>query len=240
MLLVFVFLLLSIQFPSVSLQVIYFEVGNLNTETYPGSANLPPYVRENYELDGYLGNYNMDRIIISFHVRTKVVETVYVTEHDTAVLGMFSPDRTHEIGPELIQALQSPQLDLTTFLTKMGYYEPTVVDHVVDAAQTSYQGPQHMSNIVQSHNGSSARRQETDALRLYSQAFHRQIDVNIAPVRYDRLVHYVVNLTSQYSQPSGHYSAHQHEYMRTEGIGRPRFLPERHGLSAWLQPDEGK
>ncbi|XP_076001466.1 uncharacterized protein LOC142994604 [Genypterus blacodes] len=218
---------------------VYFEVGNLNAETYPGSANLPSYVRENYESDGYHSDYNTDRIIISYQVRTKEVETVYITEHDTAVLGMFSPDRTHEISPELIQALQSPQLDLTTFLIKMAYSEP-MWEPVEDAAETIYSWvnswedslPQHMFNIVQSNSGSAAR--------LHSQGFNQQIDVNIAPCRYDR--HNVVNSYSQYSQysqPLGYYSAHQHEYRRFEDIERPRSLPERLGFAAWLQPDEG-
>ncbi|XP_067354745.1 uncharacterized protein [Channa argus] len=46
----------------------YFEVGNLNTETYPSSANLPTYVRENYGFDGNRSTYNIDRIIISYQM----------------------------------------------------------------------------------------------------------------------------------------------------------------------------
>lgn len=106
---------------SLSLQAMYFEVGNLNTETYPASVDLPTYVRENYELNGNRGSYNLDRIIMSYQVRTKEVETVYVTEHDTSAPGRFCSDRTYEISLELIQALQSPLLDLPTFLTQMGY-----------------------------------------------------------------------------------------------------------------------
>uniref|UniRef100_A0A8D3ABF4 Uncharacterized protein n=1 Tax=Scophthalmus maximus TaxID=52904 RepID=A0A8D3ABF4_SCOMX len=103
------------------LPVAYFEVGNLNTETCPASANLPMYVRENYGLDGNHGIYNIDRIIISFQLKTRVVETVFVTEHDGVSFGGFSPDRTYGISSELLRALQSPQLDLTTFLTQAGY-----------------------------------------------------------------------------------------------------------------------
>lgn len=108
--------------PLPPLQVKYFEVGNLNTNTFPAAANLPTYVRENYEFAGNHGNKNTDRIIISLQVRTRVVETVYVTEHDGGGCGRFSADRTYEISCELIRALQSPQLDITTFLTQMGYY----------------------------------------------------------------------------------------------------------------------
>lgn len=104
------------------LQVVYFEVGNLNTNAFPAAANLPTYVRENYGFASHHGNQNMDRIIISFQVQTRVVETVYVTEHDGRGCGQFSPNRTYEISCELIQALQNPQLDITTFLTQMGYY----------------------------------------------------------------------------------------------------------------------
>ncbi|XP_072240162.1 uncharacterized protein [Leuresthes tenuis] len=100
----------------------YFEVGNLSTERYPESANLPLYVRENYGFEGAYDNCNKDRIIISCQVRTRVVEKVYVTEHDEAAAGMFRRDRTHEISCELVQALQNPQLDISTFLTQMGYY----------------------------------------------------------------------------------------------------------------------
>ena len=104
------------------LQLAYFEVGNLSTGTYPESANLPPYVRENYGFEGTYDNSNKDRIIISYQVRTRVVEKVYVTEHDEAAAGMFRRDGTHEVSSELIQALQNPQLDISTFLTQMGYY----------------------------------------------------------------------------------------------------------------------
>lgn len=79
-------------------------------------------MRENYGLVGNCVNHNTDRVIISFQVRTRVVETVYVTEHEGGGSGRFSPGRTYEISFELIRALQSPQLDITTFLTQMGYY----------------------------------------------------------------------------------------------------------------------
>uniref|UniRef100_A0A3Q3GYB7 Uncharacterized LOC108251393 n=1 Tax=Kryptolebias marmoratus TaxID=37003 RepID=A0A3Q3GYB7_KRYMA len=101
------------------LPLLYFEVGNLNTMTYPESADLPASVREYYGIGGKYNGSNMDRIIISYQVKTRVVEKVYVTEHDNEDLGGFRSDGTHEISPELIRVLQDPQLDLSTFLTFM-------------------------------------------------------------------------------------------------------------------------
>ncbi|XP_074551206.1 uncharacterized protein LOC141808478 [Halichoeres trimaculatus] len=100
-------------------QVVYYEVGNLNTETYPGSEDLPPYVTQNY---GFEGDYNTDRLIISYQVKSRAVETVYVTKHDSDFSGSFSPDDTYEISSELIQALQTSHMDLTSFLTEMRFY----------------------------------------------------------------------------------------------------------------------
>uniref|UniRef100_A0A3B4Z9L3 Uncharacterized LOC103370026 n=1 Tax=Stegastes partitus TaxID=144197 RepID=A0A3B4Z9L3_9TELE len=98
------------------LPVSYFEVGNLNTETYPASADLPVYVRENYGLDGNYGDHNSDRIIISYQARSRVVEAVYVTEHDDNAFGRFRADRTFEISCSLIRVLQNQQLDVSSLL----------------------------------------------------------------------------------------------------------------------------
>ncbi|MEQ2186184.1 hypothetical protein GOODEAATRI_026128 [Goodea atripinnis] len=103
-----------------SVQLVYFVVGNLNTLSYPESADLPPFVRENH---GMGSSSNSDRIIISYQVKTRVVEKVYVTEHDYGDIGQFRSDGTHEVSPELIRVLQNSQLDLSSFLTQMGYYE---------------------------------------------------------------------------------------------------------------------
>uniref|UniRef100_A0A3Q0R983 Uncharacterized protein n=1 Tax=Amphilophus citrinellus TaxID=61819 RepID=A0A3Q0R983_AMPCI len=140
------------------LPVTYFEVGNLNTETYPASANLPAYVRENYRSGGKGTNYNIDRIIIGYRVKTRVVETVYVTEHDAAMFGRFRSDRTYEISSELIQALQNPQLDLTTFLIQMGYY----VSVVQGIEEIPYSDPpaQQMYNAVQNYSRPTAAAQQ--------------------------------------------------------------------------------
>ncbi|XP_061573912.1 uncharacterized protein LOC133440578 [Cololabis saira] len=100
-------------------QFLYFEVGNLNTRNYPASADLPAYVRENH---GNHSKYsNTDRLIIRYQKRSRVVETLYVTEHDYANFSRFRADRTHEISSELIRALQNPQLDIDTFLFQMDY-----------------------------------------------------------------------------------------------------------------------
>ncbi|XP_008297147.1 uncharacterized protein LOC103370026 [Stegastes partitus] len=104
-------------------KVSYFEVGNLNTETYPASADLPVYVRENYGLDGNYGDHNSDRIIISYQARSRVVEAVYVTEHDDNAFGRFRADRTFEISCSLIRVLQNQQLDVSSLLAHTGYYD---------------------------------------------------------------------------------------------------------------------
>lgn len=79
-------------------------------------------MRENYEIAGNNGNKNTDRVIISFHMQTRIVETVHVTKHDEGFPGRFSPHGTYKVSCELIQALQNPELDITTFLNHMGYY----------------------------------------------------------------------------------------------------------------------
>ncbi|XP_058496803.1 uncharacterized protein LOC131467094 isoform X2 [Solea solea] len=153
-------------------KVEYFVVGNLNTGTHPGAANLPNYVKENYGWNGNRGIYNIDRIIISYQTRTRVVETVYVTQHDGAASWSFSADRTYEINCELIQALQSPQLDLTTFLTLMGYY-------VMHYPQPS---TQPLFNQVQSYSGSTGGTEED-----YFQ-FSRQLNINSYSYNDERVV----------------------------------------------------
>ncbi|CAK6976091.1 uncharacterized protein LOC128366889 [Scomber scombrus] len=169
----------------------YFEVGNLNTETYPGSADLPAYVTENYGLDGNYDNYNIDRIIISCQGRTRVVETVYVTEHDTAVFGRFSPDRTYEISCELIRALQNPQLDLTTFLTQMGYY----------VAMEEIYNPEPSYNTVQTYSGSTTTRGQSGNIRFFSQAFNQQLNLNTEPFSYDQQGGLAVEVQPRHKKP---------------------------------------
>lgn len=219
------------------MKMAYFEVGNLNTETYPSSANLPTYVRENYEFNGNCVNYNIDRIIISYQVRTRVVETVYVTEHDTAVFGRFSPDRTHEISCELIQALQNPQLDLTTFLTQMGYYGDMVVVQDNNINETHYPEPsaQPMYNMVQTNSGSTTMEQ-SDNLRFFSEAFNQQLNVNIEPFSSDQQGYYTVNIT-QYN--SGLAVEVQPKYRRPKAKKRQQALWQSYCHSEWERAYKG-
>ncbi|XP_040001642.1 uncharacterized protein LOC120800007 [Xiphias gladius] len=220
-------------------QVVYFEVGNLNTETYPASANLPMYVRENYGLDGNRVIYNIDRIVISYQVRTRMVETVYVTEHDGASFGSFSPDRTYEISSELIRALQSPQLDLTAFLSQMGYYDDIQV--VQDIEEIRYREPSNcvsMFNIQETYNGSTART-ENDNLRFFSEASIQQININRVPLSYDQQVHYTVNVTPYNSGLVANTSEVQHKYRRPKANKRQRALRQSYWLSEWELPYKG-
>lgn len=192
-------------------QVAYFEVGNLNTETCPASANLPMYVRENYGLDGNHGIYNIDRIIISFQLKTRVVETVFVTEHDGVSFGGFSPDRTYGISSELLRALQSPQLDLTTFLTQAGY----VGD---DAEEILYPEP--------------------DYLQFFTDAFNQQLD-NIVPFSYNQQVHHSASVTPYNSRLVANYSGVQHKHKKPKANERQKPLRQSYWLSAGEQPYKG-
>lgn len=197
-------------FISLSLQAAYFEVGNLNTETYPASADLPTYVRENYGLDVNCGLNNIDRIIIGCQVRTRVVETVYVTEHDGASFGGFSRDRTYEISCELIRVLQSPQLDLATFLTQTGYYGD------IKEIQANY--------IVDIYYP------EPSAQQLF----------NVEPFSYDQDMHYIVNVASHNSNFAAQYNKVQHQYPRPRTINRPKPLRKMCWPTGWEQPYNSK
>lgn len=110
--------------PRSSRELVYFVVGNLRVRSYPGSADLPPFVRENLGVVG--GASNSDRIIISYQPEARLVARVYVTEHDDANAGRFRSDGTHEVAPELIRLLQNPELDLSSLLALMGYYDDLV------------------------------------------------------------------------------------------------------------------
>ncbi|XP_063739476.1 uncharacterized protein LOC134864444 isoform X3 [Eleginops maclovinus] len=212
-------------------QVLYFEVGNLNTETYPGSADLPSYVRENYDLEGNIDDINIDRIIVSYQLRTRVVETVYVTEHDRAVFGMFSADRTFEINPELIQDLQSPQLDLTTFLTQTSYWGDIQVVQTNDIDEIHYPEPsvEQMFNIMQNY--WVAKRQD---LGFFSEAFNQQIDVSINPYSDDQQGQYFVDVTSHNS----HFVACNSEVQRKNKKRKASKRANTWRQTYWL-PDRG-
>lgn len=175
-------------------------------------------------MNGYCGDYNIDRIIISYHVRTRTVETVYVTEHGGEVFGGFSPDRTYEISFEIIQVLQSPQLGLTTFLTQMGYYSDfqLVQANNIDGTHHSEDSYQQMFNIR-----SMARTMQSN-IQLPSEALDLQPGVNIESFSYDQQVHHTVNKTSR---PATNYSDRSFE-----AIKRARALMQ----SYWKQIYKGK
>lgn len=179
-----------------SFQVTYFEVGNLSTETYPASANLPAYVRENYRSGVRSNNSNIDRIIIGYRVRTRVVETVYITEHDPAAFGRFRFDRTFEISCELIQALQNPQLDLTSFLIQMGYY----VNVLQGIGETPYSDPsaQQTCSVVQYYSGSTQQ-----------------------PSSYEQHVHYSYNTSAQSGPAANYRKLPAYSYWKLPREGKP-------------------
>ncbi|XP_071361838.1 uncharacterized protein [Trachinotus anak] len=210
-------------------QLLYYEVGNLNTDKYPESANLPMYVRENYGLDGNRGINNIDRLIISYQVRTMVVETVYVTQHDSAAFGRFCPEGTYEISSELIQALQSPQLDLTTFLTMMGYYGD--IQGVQDMEELHY--PEASAQTVQTYSGFTAG-PGSDDLRFLSEAFNQQLDINIS-FSYDQQVHNTVSVTSYNPGPVANYSEVQRKHRRPKANKRHRALRQSDWMYGWEQ-----
>lgn len=173
-------------------------------------------------------------------MRTRVVEKVYVTEHDRSAFGKFSPDGTYEISSELIQALQSPQLDLTTFLTQMGYYGDIQMVEGNDLEEIHYPEPsaQQMFNTVQTYSGSTATTGQIDDLRFFSEAFNQQLDVSEVPFSYDQ--HYFANVTSHNSGLVANYSEGQHKYRRPKATRRPKALRQSYWASGWKLPYEGK
>ncbi|XP_049426498.1 uncharacterized protein LOC125885100 [Epinephelus fuscoguttatus] len=215
-------------------KVVYYEVGNLNTETYPASANLPAYVRENY---GLYGDYNIDRIIIGYQVKTRVVETVYVTEHDGVAFGRFNTDRTYEVSPELIQVLQNPQLDLTTFLNRTGYCGDMQVVQADNVGEIHCPDPsvQEIFNLMQNYSGSVARAVHDD-LSFFSETFNLQLDVNMEPFSYDQYGNHMVNVTSNNSRVVAGYSKVQRKYRKPKAKKKPRVYDDSYWLSALGRP----
>lgn len=155
-------------------------VGNLNADRYPAAASLPPYVRENYNSFGSYDCNNTDRIIISYQRSSRQVEAVYVTEHDDADLGRFRHDGTFQVGGELIRALQNPQLDLSAFLTQMGYYGD--VEVMAGAAQVE---PLVFSMM------------QNDPTGFFTEAFSRQMQINVEPFGCSRLSEYAGDCAAQ-------------------------------------------
>ncbi|KAM4751257.1 uncharacterized protein FYW61_008106 isoform 1-T2 [Anableps anableps] len=143
-------------------QLVYFVVGNLNIQSYPESADLPAFVRENLGMDSVS---NSDRIIISYQVKTRVVDKVYVTKHDDASVGRFRSDGTHEVSSQLIRVLQNPQLDLSSLLSQMGYYDD--VEMLQDTQEMQDPSVQMMLSMMQN-----------DHTGFFSEAFSCQLDLD--------------------------------------------------------------
>ncbi|XP_029949251.1 uncharacterized protein LOC115389822 [Salarias fasciatus] len=179
----------------------YFEVGNLNAETHPGSADLPAYVRENYELEGSCRDDNVDRLIIGYRVRTGAVEVLFVTEHDAAAVGRFRPDRTYRISWDLIRVLQSPDLDLSSFLTQVGYYE------VVRAGRGQYPDPELVFNMMTG--GFTPMTQQNQAFVVFSETFSRTFNMNVEPSSCNRRGNLSLhtNTKPRKPKPSGGFTA---------------------------------
>uniref|UniRef100_A0A3P8Z9E3 Uncharacterized protein n=1 Tax=Esox lucius TaxID=8010 RepID=A0A3P8Z9E3_ESOLU len=95
----------------------YFEVGNLNTEMYPGADDLPLFVTERYNLHN--PQSNKDRVIICLD--QSYVTATYVSVHTEGdIRGSFDCVHTYRVSPGLIKIIQSSDLDLQMFLDRMG------------------------------------------------------------------------------------------------------------------------
>ncbi|XP_034543450.1 uncharacterized protein LOC117815687 isoform X2 [Notolabrus celidotus] len=192
-------------------RVLYYEVGNLNTETYPGSEDLPAYVTQNY---GFEGDYNTDRLIISYQARSRVVKTVYVTQHERDFSGCFCPDETYEISSELIQALQSPLVDLTSFLTQMGFYKEIPVvrwceEEIYDDEEEIYDYEEQMFDSFYNYTDSTVRTEQSDPFGYFSASFSDPYTV-----------HSNVSITTHNNRPVANYSGVRQRYI-TSGWERP-------------------
>lgn len=110
----------------------YFEVGNLNTETYSKAEDLPDYVSQDYGLSLGYRQCNKDRIII--RLKQGDVTATYVTEHkEDGGRGEFDSERTHLVNPDLIRIIRDPELELATFLDQTGYMGLSLRDRLLRA-----------------------------------------------------------------------------------------------------------
>ncbi|XP_060904657.1 uncharacterized protein LOC132982286 [Labrus mixtus] len=207
-------------------QVAYYEVGNLNTETYPASEDLPAYVTENY---GINGDYNTDRIIIGYQVRSRVVETIYITKHNRAFSGSFSPDDTYEISSELIRALQSPHMDLPSFLTQMGFYQDIPVVKYCDA-DVIHEQTEQLFDIFDTFAGFKETTQQSDAFGFFSETFNQKLFNNVKTFSHEQRVHHNVNVSSHNNRPFS-YSDVQHDGRTLKASKRPRAAWQSNVLS---------
>lgn len=195
----------------------YFEVGNLNTETHSGSADLPAYVRENYDLEGNSRDDNIDRLVIGYHVTTRVVDVLFVMEHDAATIGRFRGDRIYQITWDLIQVLQNPELDLSSFLTQVGYYEVVQVDAGArwgqdqDAELVFDMMPDTFTQMTQ----------QNEAFGIFLDTFN-QYRSSIQP--------------SNYSQQGGHVIHANSRSNRRSERRKPKANWRTHSLDYWSPP----
>ncbi|XP_041641377.1 uncharacterized protein LOC121508522 [Cheilinus undulatus] len=218
-------------------KIAYYEVGNLNPETYPASNDLPTYVTQNY---GFDGDFNTDRVIISYQVKSRVVESIYVTKHDSAGSGSFSPDDTYEVSSELIQALQSPHVDLSSFLTQMGFYQDIPVVLWCDEYEIHDEG-EEMFDMFDTFSGFNEFFQETFNQKFFDKPFSHgkkvQRNVNVMSHHSGTMTNY--NYSDDYKHNYSdvynfNYSDVQHDYRRPKERKKPRDVWQ-HNLPSGLE-----
>lgn len=202
-------------------------VGNLSTKTYPESADLPSFVREYYGMDWNHSGSNMDRIIISYQVKTRVVEKVYVTEHDDKVLGRFRSDGTHEVSPELIRVLQDPQLDLSTFLSWMRYFEDVETVQETEDVQNPDVSVQMIFNVMQNDPG-----------RFLSEGLG-DLGLTFDPSGCDQQERYSFSSVSR-AGPVAKFAPMKQRNKKSKAKKRPKVLMETYLEPRWKLPYRGK
>lgn len=80
---------------------LYFTVGNLNPNSYPGSQNLPNFVTEDYNNNWFDQNSNRDRVIVQlygYQNNANGVIRVYISEH-------YDEQHTYEISLQLLREI---------------------------------------------------------------------------------------------------------------------------------------
>ncbi|XP_033182024.1 uncharacterized protein LOC113161900 [Anabas testudineus] len=159
-------------------------------------------------------------------MRTRVVETVYVTEHDRSSSGRFRSDRTYQISAELIHALQSPVLDITTFLIRMGYFLPMWGLNGNDNEEINYPEPAEQQ-MLHTYNGWTATTGQNYDSGFLSDIFQQQLDAYTSPFSYDQQVNYTDNVTQDNSGLMAVCREMQHPH-------RSQYYPP----PEWYQPYE--
>lgn len=202
-------------------------VGNLSTKTYPESADLPLFIRESYGMDRNHIGANMDRIIISYQVKTRVVEKVYVTEHDYEDFGGFRSDGTHEVSPELIRVLRDPQLDLTTFLSWMGYYEDVETVQETEDTQDPDVSVQMIFSMMQNDPG-----------RFLSEGFG-DLDLTFDPSGCDQQEQYTFSSNSS-AGSMAKFAPVKQKSKKSKAKKRQKVLMQTYVEPRWELPYRGK